>query len=419
MTDETRRTPGSEDPRRGRRTRTGLIIILIILILMLLGLGYAIYRVVGPVGGSGSDTETTGGLEWVRSIYSFGPGQDQTLDSPVATAVGDDGTIYAVDTQTNMVMAFNPDGTVRDAVNLLEISDMGYETYAPKSITVVDNGDVYVGTFFAEVVFVFDRNLNLIRSFQLEAIPYAIVEDGETLLISTNEGILRFTPEGEFIGPFALRGRGAGEVDLAQGMTLTDDGVLFVTDSMNGRVQAFDAGGTSLWVTAFGSALNEEARPSQDTSASVPFQVPVGIALDGKGRVVISDMQAMEIFVLDPNDGTVLAQYGEFGPRDGQLTYPMGMAYDPQRDWFVLADMGNSRLQVLRLPESAAFSAAAAVRRGIVGPVWVCCIPLLLLLVLLALAVMRRRRGARESDGHDTRGTENDVDNAVVADGDG
>lgn len=391
-------TERTESPSRGARrspgaVRIGLIVVLVILLLMLAALGYAIFKIVLPSGSAGDvDTDAVAGLQWVRSIYAYGPSEAQRMDSPVAVAISEDGTIYGVDTQTNMVMAFNPDGSVRGAVNLIEASGSDASHLGPKSIMIADNGDVYVGANAGQAVYVFTEGLDFIRSFALDAIPFAIAQDDENLLISTNEGILRFTIDGEFVGPVAIRGLGDGEVNLAQAIVMSDEGVLYVADSMSGRVQALGEDGNALWTTAFGAVLTDDVRPSTDSTETSGFQVPTGIAVDANGRLVVSDMQMMQLFVLDPIDGSIVATYGEHGFSDGQFTYPMGIAYDSQRDWFALADMGNSRIQVLRIPESAPPSLAAAVRRSIIGPVWICCLPPLLLFLLLAVALMRRRR---------------------------
>jgi outer membrane protein assembly factor BamB len=397
------RTEGN--PERSSRSkpssvRLGLVVVLVVLILMLLTLGYTIFKVVLPNSGTSRsvDGDAAGGLEWVRSIYAYGPGEAQLMDAPVAAAIGGDGTIYAVDTQTNMVMAFNPDGSVRDAVNLVEATGSEVPHLGPKALMVAENGDVYVGASVGQAVFVLTPGLELIRWFPLEAVPYTLVQDGEELLISTDQGVLRFTDAGEFVGVVAQRGLGEVQVNFAQAMVRREDGVLFVADSMNGRVQAINSDGTLLWATALGEALNEEVRASAEGTGTSEFQVPAGIAIDNNGRIIVSDMQYMEMFVLDPSSGSVVGKYGEFGSNDGQFYYPMGLAYDSARDWFVSADMGNSRLQILRIPGSAPANVLAAARRSLVGPVWVCCLPPLLLLALLVAALRRRRTAERTEE---------------------
>jgi hypothetical protein len=101
--------------------------------------------------------------------------------------------------------------------------------------------------------------------------------------------------------------------------------------------------------------------------------------------------------VFDPKDGKFIAKYGEYGPQDGQLIYPSSIDYDSQRDWFAVADSGNSRVQIVRIPDSSSQGGpAAGIRRALSGPLRACLVPLLLLLVLLILFVWRSRRRKKE-----------------------
>jgi hypothetical protein len=93
-----------------------------------------------------------------------------------------------------------------------------------------------------------------------------------------------------------------------------------------------------------------------------------------------------------------VGRYGEQGAQDGTFTYPFGIAYDPDRDWFVVADANNDRLQVLRIPGSTTSPTLTALRRSMTGPWTVCAIPfaLLILAIVIALIVRRWRKRSRE-----------------------
>jgi len=65
----------------------------------------------------------------------------------------------------------------------------------------------------------------------------------------------------------------------------------------------------------------------------------------------------------------------------------------------VVADTGNARVQIVRIPGAAPFELGAAARRTLSGPLRACCAPLLLLLILLVLFIVqraRKRRAARK-----------------------
>ena len=65
-------------------------------------------------------------------------------------------------------------------------------------------------------------------------------------------------------------------------------------------------------------------------------------------------MLDFSLAVFDPENGDVIAKYGTYGTEEGTFMYPSGLAYDAERDWFAVADLGNNRVQIVRLPGSSA-----------------------------------------------------------------
>ena len=99
--------------------------------------------------------------------------------------------------------------------------------------------------------------------------------------------------------------------------------------------------------------------------------------------------------MFDPKDGKFLAKYGAYGEKDGQFSYPSSIAYDPQRDWFAVADSSNSRVQIVRIPDSGA-DPLGAVRRQLAGPIRACLVPLALLLLSPSSSTSSSARGEDE-----------------------
>jgi hypothetical protein len=120
---------------------------------------------------------------------------------------------------------------------------------------------------------------------------------------------------------------------------------------------------------------------------------------------VLVDPFKFQIIALDPKTGKMareprtngvgkLAAYGEFGQNDGLFYYPTGIAYDKTRDWFAVADTGNDRIQIVRIPGSGG-SSVARVIGGFRLPMLVFLLPLSLLLAAAYAAIARRRMLAR------------------------
>lgn len=94
----------------------------------------------------------------------------------------------------------------------------------------------------------------------------------------------------------------------------------------------------------------------------------------------------------------LLGKFGTVGPEDGKFFYPTNVSYDPQRDWFTVADTQNNRVQIVRLPDSAGGGdVAAAARRALDGPIRACALPMALILaVAVALFAMRAKRKRKD-----------------------
>jgi sugar lactone lactonase YvrE len=73
------------------------------------------------------------------------------------------------------------------------------------------------------------------------------------------------------------------------------------------------------------------------------FNRPSGVAVDGAGRVYVTDVYNARVQVFTA-DGTFLQQWGTFGDQPGQLAAPRGIAVD-QRGNVYVADSGNYRIQ--------------------------------------------------------------------------
>jgi hypothetical protein len=125
------------------------------------------------------------------------------------------------------------------------------------------------------------------------------------------------------------------------------------------------------------------------------MQLPSGLVWDNAGRIVMIDPFSFAMFVVDPKDGTIVKQYGGYGAQDGQFSYPAAIGYDKARDWFAIADTGNNRVQIVRIPGSGS-SLASRATASLSGPLRACLFPLILILIALGVAIFLRQRRRRE-----------------------
>jgi sugar lactone lactonase YvrE len=387
----------SEDPRdrteRGSRTRFALAAVLVLLMLLLGVLGWFIVGVLQPAGVPTS-ASLPPGLEWVRSIYGFGPGKGQQFVSPNHTAIGPDGTIWVTDQGASRVLGFNPDGTFKAQLRQPKVMQR------PEGITVSAAGDIYVCDFGLGNVVVFSPDGRVLRWWRVEAkdLPIQVAVKGDRAVVTAMSGVYVFSTEGKLVAKWGSRGKADDQLDLAEGIVIGPDDTLYIADTHNAKIKAFTMAGKLLWVGPKGATVAPKKGGMSDAAFDKSLQLPAGMTFDGNGRLVFVDPFSFQIIVLDTKDkGSIVGRYGDSGQSDGHFVYPLGISYDPARDWFAVADTSNLRVQIVRIPGSSSNALAGLRRAASGGPVWLCSVPLLLLLIALAVAFSGRRRDERHS----------------------
>jgi len=143
-----------------------------------------------------------------RVVQSWGRGLYAT---PHSVRVDPDGNVWTADAKSSRVLKFAPDGTL-----LMEIAVGGQ----PEGC----DGN-FCGT--TDVAFGPDGNV--------------FIADGYR-----NARILRYTPDGRKVAEWGSPGTGPGEFRLPHSIAVDEDGIVYVADRENGRIQRFDRDGTFL-----------------------------------------------------------------------------------------------------------------------------------------------------------------------------
>lgn len=397
MTEEVSSTAAVAAPSRLR------IVLIVIIVLLLAGMGALVFvflRMLQPPGQP--QAQQSGGMQWVRSIYGFGPASDEQLLEPTSVAFAPNGDVYATDPQRSRIMRFSPSGAFRSLVHTGRGGIGQGQFVRPEAIDTDKAGELFVADPVANKVIVFDDRGKFVREWAVKR-PTGITVRDDTVYAISNGTVEVFSRDGKSRGSIGRQGRGAGQLEAYQGVT-GDDAHVFVADALNQRVQAFDRKGEVVWVAPATAAAGVRAvvatsgtNPNMDEARSKSaFDLPQDVVLDGAGRLVVVDAFKFQLVVLSPKTGDVLATYGEEGPKDGDLFYPSGIDYDAARDWFAVADTRNNRIQILRLPGSGG-SGAASARRLLTSPYRYIAVPLALglLALVVGLASMLRPRRRR------------------------
>jgi len=371
-----------------RGARGALLVILVLLVLLLAAVGYVVLKSQERVGGLDKKAQLSGGMKWVKSIYGYGPAENQQLSRPTDVAVAPDGTIWAVDGQHFRILAFTPDGKIAGHIGDGARKNAKGSFMNPKGVGVGPDGRVYVADPGRNVVLQFEKNGTYIKEWAVPT-PNDVAISSDRIAVSSTAGVALFDINAGQVGLLGTRGKGTDQFDVAVGLEFGADGTLYIADTQNARVKAYDRSGKLLWIS---KGVHKFKPKGGEVTATEQLSLPAGVSLDGMGRVVLVDPFNFALYVLDPTQkGKFVATYGEFGKKDGYFEYPTGIGYDKGRDWFAVADTNNDRIQIVRIGGSSSNPAGAALRRATVGPVWLCCIPLFLLLAG-AVLIFRRRR---------------------------
>lgn len=373
---------------RARRTRLLLSAGLVVLFLLLIVVLGFVARIVTPVGRP-SANELPQGLTWVRSIYGWGRTEDSQLHAPSDVGLGPDGTIWVADSSRFRIIGFTPTGALKT------ILTQGEGAVFPQSFDVADDGDLYVCDFAHDRIVVLSPDNKVVREWKVQ-LPMEVAVRGDRVVVGSRAGVAVFDRQGNVISYWGQRGSGPDDVDVVRGVAIGSDGTIYISDTQNHRLKAYTEKGELKWVYPSAEEMKrfKQNASTEATAAKAPFQIPTGMTFDAAGRLLVVDPFEFAIMSIDTANGHVLDRWGEFGERDGFFGYPTSLDYDPARDWFVIADTANDRVQIVRLPGSGG-GVAAAVRRAWGGPMWACYGPLILLLLAAVVAVSARRRSRR------------------------
>ncbi|MCC7200114.1 MAG: NHL repeat-containing protein [Gammaproteobacteria bacterium] len=211
-----------------------------------------------------------------------GDGEAAALKDPVGIGAGPDGTLYIADRGNQRIAIFSDNGRFKTA---LAVHVDGQPT-SPVDVAVGRDGRLYI-TCSNHRVMVMDPSGGVRASwggrgtgdgeFQYPA-TVAIDQDGSVFVVDViNARIQKFDSEGRFLLAFGKLGATPGSLYRPKGIALAADGRLFVSDSYLGVVQVFDRSGRFLRVLG-------------DAGKVRRWNTPVGLAVDGRGRLLVTEM---------------------------------------------------------------------------------------------------------------------------------
>ena len=218
----------------------------------------------------------------VKTFGGSGSG-DYQFSNPHGVAFDSHNHLYVADTGNHRVQKFDTNGRF-----LMQFGSKGTsdgQLIGPFGVTIhddklyiADKGNKRISVFTGQFCFTFCSD-NLTSPCDVAVSPdnKLLVADCDT------HGICKFTLDGCYLGKFATRGSGRGQLDKPHSLTTDLNGSIIVADTGNCRVSIFDKHG--YWIQCFGSKGSSDGQ----------FSNPHGVAVSPNGSIYVSDYNTKRV----------------------------------------------------------------------------------------------------------------------------
>jgi DNA-binding beta-propeller fold protein YncE len=281
--------------------------------------------------GAGAAEGLGGLLRWVVGLVT-GEAKPLELQRPQSGAVDEAGRIYVTDVSRQAVYVFDPAAGALDVWDRAE----GLASFVAPVAVALAPGSVLVSDAELGIVARLDVKGRPQRSIGRAILkrPTGLAYDPERAELYVSDtgahDIKVFDREGALQRVLGRRGEGEGEFNYPTHLAFAD-GLLYVTDTMNSRIQVLEgaSGRVERIFGARGLFVGNLVRPK-------------GIAVDSERNVYVIESYFDHLLVFD-RLGRFLMGIGGLGAESGKFYLPAGVWTDHLNRVFV-ADMFNGRV---------------------------------------------------------------------------
>jgi sugar lactone lactonase YvrE len=289
---------------------------------------------------------------WMDRLAGVAPENDSSITgakrrfqllTPYGLAVDSKGLLYVADTKVGAIFIFN---TENNSVELIKNGAEGHFK-AIIGLAMDDNDTLLVSDTDAHHVLVFDSKHKLQTSFGEGVMdnPCGVAIDFENRLlyvvdVGLDQVLVYDADSYKLLRRIGTTGKNhtltdEGNFSKPTNVAVGKDGLVFVTDTLNDRVEVFDADGN--FVRTWG----------KNGDGPGDFARPKGIAIDSDGHVWVADAMLNRVQAFTP-EGYLLLAFGSFGILPGQFQALTGLAIDQKNHRVFTAEQLLGRVQMYR-----------------------------------------------------------------------
>ena len=265
------------------------------------------------------------------------------LLGPYGMAANSKGEVFVADQKVGAVFVFNAEN--RDEVKLIR---NGFEaTFGLINGLAIDDDDrIFITDGKLHRVLILDKTykvLDQIKDGLVDPVGIAIDTENRLVYVADTQQDQVLVYDADSLKPVRQIGHvgkkhemtGPGDFSGPTGVALDKDNNVYVTDTMNYRVEIFDADG---------NFINQIGRHCDGPGC---FAHPKGIAVDGDGHIWVADPMLDMLQVFD-REGQLLAFIGGHGELLGQFSSLVGVAFDRKFNRVFTAEQYPGRVQAFR-----------------------------------------------------------------------
>lgn len=265
------------------------------------------------------------------------------LGTPYGLAVDSKGLLYVADTKVGAIFVFNPED--RNAQLIKNGVDAKFGRIFGLAIDDSDRLFASDGQYNHVLVFNANRKLEGVFGDGIMNNPNGLAIDEENrFLYVANTGsdqVLVYDADSfQLLRKIGTAGKNRtlttpGDFAAPTNVAVDKDGNLYVSDTMNDRIEEFDADGN--FIRAFG----------KNGDGPGDFARPKGIAVDCDNHVWVADAMTNRVQIFTPEGELRLVLGGGFGNLPGQFASPAGIYIDKNNRVFT-SEQFLGRVQMFR-----------------------------------------------------------------------